>query len=272
MWCKPVLCHYCQNTHAINNFTFLTSWGKRNIQTLHLEFRVWNLLSLSDLLLYQPPSPLVHFQSTDCFAFTLKGLLPVVLPSIQLELLSFFALIYLLWPLWPTWSVQVIQHLKPGWFQIFLLLSFPNRPSMTLTRRRSCCRAPNRTWCPLTTRRWRRSRPTGQCLSPTARSSSSSSTAGTTSWLTTSSTASRPTRQTTAATTNMWCKGGLVLTLVAVIDITACSPAAQRQVSITWRLRAVCVEEWGVWHHGPVMWPATPSLSLSKLHFESALV
>lgn len=45
-------------THAINNFTFLTSWGKRNIQMLHLEFRVWNLLSLSDLLLYEPPSPL----------------------------------------------------------------------------------------------------------------------------------------------------------------------------------------------------------------------
>lgn len=114
---------------------------------------------------------------------------------------------------WSTRALPGDQLPKtPSHFKMHLPFSSANRPSMTRTRRRSCCQAQSRTWYPLTTQCWRRSRPTGQCLSP------SSSTTGTTYWPTTSSTAGRRTRQTTTATTSMWCKGR-----VAVIDITVCS-------------------------------------------------
>lgn len=103
---------------------------------------------------------------------------------------------------------------------LFVLFHFSaNRPNTMQTSRRSCCRAPSRTCSPLTTRLWRRSRLTAQCLFPTATtiiiiiiitisSSSSNHTAGTTSLPITFSTADRPTRQMSTATTSTWCSGG----------------------------------------------------------------
>lgn len=99
---------------------------------------------------------------------------------------------------------------------------------MTPTKRRSCSPAPKKTWSPLTTRRWRRSRPTAPCLSHTGWSSS---TTGTTCWATTSSTAGTPTRRITAAPTSTWCEGGGTLPSrrAAVTDVTVCRGPPHRR-------------------------------------------